>query len=83
MAKKKKEIIKPSVSISYEYKPGDRVLLVANGNSKYDGTGQLVIKKTGLKYVDNIVSGATYPYYITNADGLAIGYFKGEALERV
>lgn len=94
MARKKKEAEQPieqpvqSVYVpptvpSYKYKNGDRVTLVGNGNTKNDGTGKMVIKTTGLKYVENIVRGAAFPYKIIISNGKLIGYFKEDALSKI
>lgn len=82
--KKKVEIPKPTTTLStYKYQVQDRVLLVANGNQKYDGTGALVIKRTGLKWIGSIMRGATYPYLVITETGKPVGYFQESALQKI
>ena len=86
MARKKKEIqmvMPTSTTSTYKYKEGNRVVLVKDGNSKYDGTGRVINKTSGLKYVQQIMRGATYPYHIILSNGKLMGYFKEDALSKI
>ena len=64
-------------------KVGDKVEIIANGNSRKDGKGK-VSKGIGYKrYILKVFPTAKYPYQVGNAKGVITGYYTAKALKKV
>lgn len=62
---------------------GDKVEIIAPGNSRKDGKGK-VSKGIGYKrYILKIFPLASYPYQVGNAKGVITGYYRASALKKV
>ena len=78
--------VQEAVNNKLGYKPktlevGTRVKAIANGNGASDGSGVQAAKDiTG--YIERIISGAKYPYLVSNISGYGpIGWYKADALK--
>ena len=62
---------------------GDKVEIIAPGNSRKDGKGK-TSKGIGYKrYILKIFPLASYPYQVGNAKGVITGYYRASALKKV
>lgn len=77
------EIPTSTFSYNYAFKAGDRVLTMDLGNASPDGTGNPVKKARGIKWVKEVIGGATNPFLIVNENDTVIGYFKEKALSKI
>lgn len=63
-------------------KKGDYVKIVANGNSRPDGTGNTCGGIGWKRYILSIKAGMKYPYQV-GVNGITTGYYKAEALKKI
>jgi len=65
------------------FKKGDKVRIIAKGNSQASGKG---IPSGGIgyvRYVLRIIVGAVYPYQVGSSNGVTTGFYKAEALKKL
>lgn len=63
------------------FKVGDKVKIIARGNSRPDGKGKACNGISWKRYVIEIKEGAKFPYKVGFLDGRTTGWYKEEALE--
>ena len=76
----------PNVSIdpvADEMKVGDKVKIIAAGNSRRDGKGKTSKGIGWTRYILKIFPNDKYPYQIGNAKGTVTGYYQASALKKV
>lgn len=64
-------------------KVGDKVKIVAKGNSRKDGKGKTSGGIGYTRYILKIFPHYAYPYQVGNAKGTITGYYKANALKKV
>lgn len=67
----------------YKYKVGDKVKIIAKGNSRADGKGKVSGGVGWKRYVLAVHDGAEYPYQLGNILKITTGYYKEDAIEGV
>ena len=65
------------------FKVGDRVRIVAKGNSQASGKGLIAGGVGYVRYVLKIHVGQPYPYQVGSSNGVTTGYYKAEALKKL
>ena len=69
--------------ITDELKVGDKVEIIAKGNSRKDGKGKTSGGIGWTRYILKVFPTAKYPYQIGNAKGVITGYYTAKALKKV
>jgi len=69
--------------LSTDLNVGDKVSIIAPGNSNAAGTGKTAYGIGWQRYIISISNGAEYPYCLGNKKGVVTGYYKEDAIKRV
>lgn len=76
----------PNITLDPVEKPlavGDKVKIIAKGNSRKDGKGKVSGGIGYQRYILKIFPGYAFPYQIGNAKGVITGYYKANALSKL
>ena len=65
------------------FKKGDKVRIIAKGNSQASGKGLPAGGVGYVRYVLKVHVGAAYPYQVGSLNGVTTGYYKAEALKKL
>lgn len=64
-------------------KKGDRVEIIARGNSQADGKGTSASGIGWIRYIYKVYDGSAYPYRVGYMNGKTTGFYRAEALKKI